>query len=381
MDEQHTFTSFMRRAVALAEQGRFRVHPNPAVGAVLVRNGEIVAEGWHKEYGSSHAEIVCLQDATAKGIDPKDCSLVVTLEPCNHYGKTPPCTKAICEAGIKHVVVGARDPNPKASGGIEFLQSMGVVVEWGVEEQLCRDVAAEFFTLQSTDRPYMMLKMASTLDGRIATRSGHSQWISCEESRRTVQDLRANVAHCGGVILIGGGTFRADNPHLTVRDIQGVVADTQAQVCIVTSRLPAIAADNYLLQHRPTQTIFFTPPAVAASRTAQSLREIGVRIWSVEPNDDAARLPALTCLLSRLRTELDTSHILCEGGGKLALNLLEQGLVDEFILHLAPLIMGDNTSYPLFDGRSPLQMSEILDMRFTRHIYCGQDIHLTLRPK
>lgn len=143
---------------------------NPTVGAVLVRDGVVVARGWHTAYGKSHAEVECLKDAEAKGVDPSACTLVVTLEPCNHQGQTPPCTEAVIAAGIRHVVIGLRDPNPKAAGGMERLTEAGVEVEAGVCEELCRDLVADFLIWQTTKRPYVMLKLAMTLDGRIATR-------------------------------------------------------------------------------------------------------------------------------------------------------------------------------------------------------------------
>ncbi len=373
------FSSHMRRAIYLAQKSRYAVFPNPMVGAVLVKDTCIVAEGWHKQYGGAHAEIECLQNAKENNVDISDCTLVVTLEPCHHHGKTPPCTEAIVQAGIKRVAIGTRDPNPIASGGIEFLQSKGIEVTLGVEEELCRDLVADFIVHREGIRPYVMLKMASTIDGRIATRSGHSQWISCEQSRQRLQQLRANIARCGGVIIVGGGTFRSDNPRLTVREAP---EDTpQPLACVVTSRLPEANLDNYLLKNRPTQTIFFTSPAGAASPRAKALEQMGVRVWSENSSSPTKPLPSLKSLLARLRSELDCNYALCEGGGKLALSFLEQGLIDEFHLHLNPSVLGDNEAAPIFDGRSPLNMDEALRLRITSYNLCDQDMHITLRPK
>lgn len=375
-----SFAPFMHHAATLAERGRWTASPNPTVGAVLVRDGQVVAEGWHTAYGEAHAEVECLRDAKAKGVDASQCILVVTLEPCNHHGQTPPCTEAIIAAGIKHVVVGLRDPNPKAAGGVEFLSARGVLVECGIEEERCRDLVADFLVLQTTERPYVMLKMASTLDGRIGTRSGHSQWVSGEDSRCTVQTLRAGVARVGGALFIGGGTFRTDNPMLTVRDADGGHSGPQPLACILTSRLPAATSSTFLIQERPQHTVFFTPPAVAASPVAQGLRERGVRVVSIETGGPS-HAPDLHALLCHLRKEMNCPYVLCEGGGKLALSLMEAGLVDEFRLHMAPCILGDNASRPLFDGRSPLRMTEVLPLRITHHEMCGLDLHLTLRPR
>ncbi len=373
------FAKYMRHAVTIAKDTRYTAYPNPVVGAVLVKDNCIVAQGWHKQYGGPHAEIECLQDAKAKNIGTSNCTLVVTLEPCHHHGKTPPCTAAIVEAGIKHVVIGIRDPNPKAAGGLEFLQSQGIEVTLGIEEELCRDLVADFLVRQDGVRPYVMLKMASTIDGRIATRSGHSQWISCDKSRKKLQTLRANIALCGGVIIIGGGTFRSDNPRLTVHDAAEDMP--QPLACVVTSRLPEANIDNYLLKHRPEQTIFFTSPAAAASPRAKALEQLGVRVWTENPSSALKPLPSLKALLERLRSELDCNYALCEGGGKLALSFLEQGLIDEFHLHLNPSVLGDNEAYPIFTGRSPLNMDEALRLRITHYDLCDQDMHITMRLK
>ncbi len=373
------FNSYMRHAVAIAKDARYTAYPNPVVGAVLIKDKCIVAEGWHKQYGEAHAEIECLQNAKANNIDLSACTLVVTLEPCHHHGKTPPCTAAIVEAGIKHVVIGMRDPNPIAAGGLEFLQSQGIEVTVGIEEELCRDLIADFIVRQEGIRPYVMLKMASTIDGRIATRSGHSQWISCAKSRTKIQELRSNIARCGGVIIIGGGTFRSDNPRLTVHEATDDMP--QPLACVVTSRLPEAHIDNYLLKHRPKQTIFFTSPAAAASPRAKALEQLGVRVWTENPSSAVKPLPSLKALLERLHSELSCNYALCEGGGKLALSFLEQKLIDEFHLHLTPSVLGDNEAYPIFNGRSPLHMDEALRLRITNYDLYDQDMHIILRPK
>jgi diaminohydroxyphosphoribosylaminopyrimidine deaminase/5-amino-6-(5-phosphoribosylamino)uracil reductase len=376
------YTPFMREALRLAEQGRYAACPNPTVGAVLVRDGHCVARGFHRAAGQAHAEVACLQDAAARGVPAPEATLVVTLEPCNHHGRTPPCVKAILEAGIGRVVIGARDPNPLASGGAAALRSAGVEVVEGVLERECRDLIADFLVWQTTERPYVILKMAATLDGRIAARNGHSQWISSENSRLRVRQWRAGIGQCGGAVLVGGGTFRADNPHLTARG--EFAAGAQPLACILTSHLPGAGENFHLLAERPEQTIFFTPPAVAASDRAEKLRARGVRVldYGHGPKDgegkDGADLPLA---LSALRRETGCPYVLCEGGGRLALSLLEAGLVDEFRLHLAPKILGDGEAVPLFTGRTPEGMGQALSLRLSGASLCGGDAHLVLRPK
>jgi len=375
------FSPFMLHALELAKKGRWKTYPNPVVGAVLVQENNIVAEGWHHGYGQNHAEVECILDARAKGVDPSLCTLVVTLEPCNHQGKTPPCTDAIINAGIKHVVIGMRDPTEKAGGGIEKLQKHNIKIDYPVEEKACFDAVADFYCWQVKKRPYLILKLASTLDGCIATRAGHSKWISCEESRNTVHELRNNVALSGGASLIGGLTFRNDNPRLTTRLKQ---ENSKSPIsCIITSRLPA-DSDNYnLLKDRPHETVFFTSPAVAASPSSARLQKSGVRIVSMQPismQTSNSNILDMNNVLEYLYTELKCPYVLCEGGAITALSLLEKGLVDEFRLHISPYIFGDDEARHLFKGHSPSYIDEAIKMRTISTKICGDDVHITLKP-
>ncbi len=370
----------MLQAVRLAENARWRTWPNPCVGALLVNNGKVVAEGWHKGAGSPHAEVEALDDAARKGVNPAECTLVVTLEPCRHHGKTPPCTQAVINAGIRHVVIGASDPNPLACGGARILREHGITVESGVALDACLDLIDDFITWQSTTLPYTLLKLAATLDGRIASRTGHSKWISSPECRRRVHELRGNMQ----AIIVGGNTFYQDNPQLTCR-LEG--AQQQPLAVVVTSRLPEAGLSLHLLKERPESTIFWTTVAAAASPKAEALRRIGVRILGlpsqIKPNTRGHGMRAELNLaegLIRLRKELDCRYVLCEGGGRLGLSLLDKGLAKELHLHLAPKILGDNEATPLFDGRAPAQIEEALQLRFSDSRPSGDDIMLTLRP-
>ena len=369
-----TFAPFMRRAIELAERGRWSVAPNPTVGSVLVQDGRIVAEGWHEKYGEAHAEVRCLDDAKRKGIDPAQCTLVVTLEPCNHTGKTPPCAQAVLQAGIRHVVVGMADPTPVAGGGAETLRAHGVRVDMGIEEEACRDLIADFLVWQTTDRPYMLLKMAATIDGRIATRTGHSRWISGTAARAEVHRLRAGIGLAGGAVFVGSKTLAADNPTLTARDVP---ATRQPLAVSIMSRLPS--SDNLeLLKNRPAETILFTTTAGAASPRARSLQQRGVRIHGLTGWRDPQGKD-LQQAMTWLRQEAGCRYVLCEGGGTLALSLLQSTLIDEFHLYLSPRVLGDNESRPLFSGRSPLRLDEALPLRFVRADMLGDDCRLVLR--
>lgn len=360
---------FMRRAIELAEKGRGAAAPNPTVGAVLVKHGQIVAEGYHTACGQPHAEIECLRNAAENGITPADCTIYVTLEPCNHYGKTPPCSKAILDAGIKRVVIGLKDPNPKAKGGADFLREHDVHVETGVLEAECRDLVADFLTWIQTPYPYSILKLASTLDGKIATRTGHSQWISGEESRKRVHELRKKV----DAVIVGGGTFYADNPQLTCR-LEGV--EQQPLAVIVTKRLPENPEEFTLLCDRPEQVIFWTNEKSALSDAARKLQSSGSTVLAVPEQNGELDLAAG---LSWLRQEKNCLYTLCEGGGKLALSLLENMLVDEFQLHMAPKIVGDHSAPDIFSGRSIATMDEALQLRIIKTELSGDDVIVTLR--
>ena len=375
----------MREAIALALKGRFGAAPNPCVGAVLMRDGLIVASGFHQRYGEAHAEINALNDAVSKGVNPEDCTLIVTLEPCNHYGKTPPCVDAILAAGIRRVVIGSLDPTANASGGSQRLRDNGVEVFSGVLQCECDDLITEFVTWQATDLPYTILKLASTLDGRIATRTGHSRWISCAETRRLVHTVRRHA----GALLVGGNTFYHDDPQLTCRpEADDPPVERQPLAVVVTSRLPSPDMQNRLLQERPTETIFWTTVAAAASPKAEALRKKGVRVLGLSPlsrTDNAspgairAELDLREGLVS-LRKDHGCLYVMCEGGGRLGLSLLEKNLAGELHLHLAPRILADNEATPLFTGLSPLQIDEGVSLRILAARICGEDLIVTFRP-
>lgn len=371
----HPFEPFMREAIALANKGRWQAAPNPTVGAVLVLNGAVVARGYHTACGNPHAEIECLRDAQEQGIDPSLCTMVVTLEPCNHYGKTPPCSQAVLEAGIKHVVIGLLDPNPKAKGGAQVLRDGGVLVETGILEQECRDLVADFLTWVTTPLPYTILKLAATLDGKIATRSGNSRWISGPESRARVHELRRNV----GAVIIGGTTFRKDNPQLTSR-LDGVTK--QPLAVIITSQLPNVPEAYKLLTERPEQTIFWTSEESAASDAARGLRNHGCTVMPLpETSQGALGGRDLAYGLRWLRSMHNCHYTLCEGGGKLALAMLELEVAQEFQLHMAPKIMADAKAPGLFDGRCPMTMDDVMGLRMTATEKSGDDIIITLRRR
>jgi len=372
----HDERAFMDQAIRLAEQGRGRTAPNPCVGAVLVRDGEVVAEGWHTACGQPHAEVEALRDAQGKGVDPRGCTLYVTLEPCNHHGKTPPCTQAILKAGVPEVVVGCADPNPTvAGGGADFLRGRGVSVRMGVREQECRDVIADFLIWQTTARPYSILKLATTLDGKIATRDGQAAWISGEASRREVHRLRT---WCQAVI-VGGGTFRADNPTLTCR-LPGY--DGPQPLAVIVSRsLPDPAQGSNLLSTRPDQTIFWTTEAQSRSIRATRLTDLGVTVWGLPFLKTPAETLDLDAGLQLLRKDRGCHYTLTEGGGHLAGSMKRQGLVDELRIFQAMKVLGDEEARSAFAGRKALSMQDCWEFRLVEQGFFETDLYLRLRAK
>jgi diaminohydroxyphosphoribosylaminopyrimidine deaminase / 5-amino-6-(5-phosphoribosylamino)uracil reductase len=366
---------FMARALELAERGRGAVTPNPRVGAVLVVNDTIVAEGWHKVFGGPHAEVECLRQAEERGIDPAGGTMYVTLEPCNHFGKTPPCSRMLLESGLARVVVGCLDPNPVAGGGAALLRQGGIEVTVGVLERECRDAIADFVVYKTQGRPFVTVKLAMTLDGRIATRTGDASWVSGEASRRRVHEMRASVQ----AVFVGGGTFAADDPRLTHRLDGGPLAhNPQPLAVVVTRHLPPAEAPAALLRERPGALILLTDADGEASETAMDLRELGVRVWGVPEGDDGSL--DLEAGLSRLRREANVYTVLCEGGGGLAGKLLTQGLMDELVVFYAPKVLADDKAVPGFSGRVVPRMADAAGLRLLATERVGEDLMVVLRP-
>lgn len=368
----------MREAILEARKGRFDTYPNPAVGAVLLHDGIIVARGHHARAGGPHAEIACLEDARRKGVSARGLTMVVTLEPCNHQGKTGPCSEALIEAGIARVVVGTKDPTSRASGGAQRLREAGVEVIEDVLEPECRLMVSDFLTWQTQNRPFVMLKLASTLDGRIATRSGKSRWITGEAARNDVHRLRAGVGRAGGAVIVGGSTFRNDNPRLDAREPHG--GGPQPKAVVFTTSLPDASADCHLLRDRANDAIFFVNAKEAESEKAKALRDIGVAVVASAHGPNADVLDHLKSLVASMH-ELGMPYLLCEGGGRLGMRLIEAGLVDLFFMQTATKIVGDAEARSLFDGRSPDSMEEALHLKNVGTRLVGDDLSMAYVPE
>lgn len=327
----------LQRALRLAEGGWGRVHPNPLVGAVVVRGGMVVGEGFHAEYGGPHAEVVALEGA---GPAARGATLYVTLEPCAHHGKTPPCTEAILEAGLARVVFGANDPTA-AAGGADRLRRAGVAVEGPAAEAAVRRQNAAFFHAAAGGLPWLALKYALSLDARLAARAGEATPISGASAREEVHRLRAGF----DAILVGSGTVRVDDPLLTVR---GPVAPRRPPIRVVVDRRASLPPGARLLAsaEQAPVWVFVSKEAYAARHGA--LESAGARVLAAP---EAAGGLDLESVLTTLRRE-GVASVLCEGGGRLGAALLAADRVERLYLFLAPLLLGEQ-GVPAFPGRFP----------------------------
>lgn len=382
---------FLERALELARRGLFTAHPNPRVGCVLVRDGAVVGEGWHRAAGEAHAEVLALE---AAGPRARGATAYVSLEPCCHQGRTPPCTVALVEAGVARVVAAIHDPDPRVAGsGLERLRAAGI--EAGVTDsapvaRAAAELNAGFFLRVGAGRPFVRLKLASSLDGRTALPDGASRWITGEEARRDVQRWRARA----GALLTGVGTVLADDPRLTIRPSELALTDTGAGVeappdprrllrVVLDSRLRTSPASALLAD--PAPVLFATRRPAAESARAQALRAAGAEVDVCEEGrgggsslgrgdrnrsggiDPGAVLRALA------KREINEVHVEC--GPILAGALVGGGFVDELLLYLAPTLLGSG-SKPLLGLSAPPDMASRIELRILETQPVGGDIRV-----
>ncbi len=339
---------YMQRALHLAKKGLGEVSPNPAVGCVIVKNGQIIGEGYHRRFGGAHAEINAIRNAS----EPVEGSDVyVTLEPCSHYGKTPPCTDRLIRERVKQVYVAMKDPNPHVNGtGIEKLRKAGIGVSVGHMEKEAKELNRFFIHFITTGRPYIILKAAMTLDGFIADHNGDSKWISSVDSRTDVHSLRSRV----DAVLVGAGTVRVDNPALTVRLVKG-----KNPKRIVLSSSGQISPESAVFG---TNTVLVTAPGALSPEKTRKFTEKGVRLIT-------GTTPHLLAPLLKSFATMGLTSILVEGGSGVFGSFVEQGLVDEWVVFVAPIILGGGKR--LFH-LLPRQITEAIRLP-------GQDVRICLR--
>jgi diaminohydroxyphosphoribosylaminopyrimidine deaminase / 5-amino-6-(5-phosphoribosylamino)uracil reductase len=351
----------MQLALALAAGGKGFTSPNPCVGAVVVKDGKVVGKGWHKAFGSAHAEVEAIDDAgeRARGAD-----LFVTLEPCNHFGKTPPCTHKILAAGIRRVVAASLDPNQLASGGLEFLSLHGVETVSGLLEDEAKVLMEDFLWYVGHGRtPFVILKCAATLDGRIATSTGESQWITSAESRAYGHEIRHQV----DAILVGSGTLHADNPSLTCR-IPGKKTRDPARV-ILDTRLTICETAAVLNPDSTAPTIIVTGPHVPVEKKQRLLKK-NVRFLETDVRNNQLDFQQLMVKLGKM----SITSLLIEGGGTVSANALAEGVVNKILYFLAPKLLGGSDGKAVFDGKGVEKLSDAVMLRNMTVERLGPDI-------
>ncbi|QSI78300.1 bifunctional diaminohydroxyphosphoribosylaminopyrimidine deaminase/5-amino-6-(5-phosphoribosylamino)uracil reductase RibD [Niveibacterium microcysteis] len=356
---------YMARALQLAERGRYITSPNPRVGCVIVRDGRIVGEGWTQPAGQNHAEIQALNDAAARGEDVRGATAYVTLEPCSHFGRTPPCADALVRAGLGRVVSAMEDPNPLVSGnGLRRLNEAGIATASGLLAGDARELNAGFVSRMTRGRPWVRVKIAASADGRTALANGQSQWITGEAARRDVHHWRASAC----AVLTGIGTVLADNPQLNVRHV-------------ATTRQPKRVVVDARLDTPPTAALFngsdvWVATANPQGPKADALRAAGATLLTC-PIDAAGRvdLPALFAELA----QRGVNELMVEAGARLSGAVIAAGLADEILLYLAPCLMGHDAR-ALADLPSISAMGDVARMRWADARKLGDDLRLTLRP-
>jgi diaminohydroxyphosphoribosylaminopyrimidine deaminase/5-amino-6-(5-phosphoribosylamino)uracil reductase len=347
IDEQ-----FMREALVLAEQARGRTSPNPMVGGVVVKDGQVVGRGYHARAGSQHGEVAAIEDAGGRA---QGATLYVTLEPCCHYGRTPPCTKTVIAVGIRRVVAAMRDPDPRVNGkGLEELHQAGIEVKLGVLEAEAAVLNEIYLNYIATKRPFVLLKVAASLDGKIATVTGESRWITNERSRVLVHQLRDQV----DAVMVGINTVLRDDPLLTTRLPGGGGRDPIRVVVDSWLRIPCEAK---VLTASPTACTIIATTASAPDEKRRQLEALGAKVLVI---DGGPRVP-LAPLMDQLGA-MQVTSILLEGGGELHGAALRAGIVDKVLYFIAPKLLGGRTAPPAIGGEGFARLVEAVTLERTQ---------------
>lgn len=356
----------MQLALSLAAEGIGKVNPNPLVGAVIVSNGKVIGKGYHRLYGGPHAEIDALNSTTE---NVKGATMYVTLEPCSHYGKTPPCADAIIASGISRVAIAMADPNPLVAGqGIEALKKNGIDVSIGICRPEAEEMNRVFIKYILTGKPYIVLKAAMSLDGKIATRDRHSKWISSEESRKRVQLLRNELKG----IMIGVDSIISDNPRLTSRPENGTARNPVRIIVDSRGRIPVSAE---VLKNPADNPVILATTNQCNEQTKKQLQQAGHKVLVVPATDNHVNLQALSIELGKLGID----GILLEGGGTLNEAALRAGIVDEVQFFIAPLLIGGKNAITPVEGNGFSAIEEAIRLTDFKTIQVGPDFLVTGR--
>ena len=352
---------FMRIALELAARGTGWTSPNPMVGAVVVKDNDIVGRGWHQKAGGPHAEVHALDDAGKRAMG---ATIYVSLEPCHHQGRTPPCTEKILSAGIGRVVMAMRDPNPDVrGGGAEYLSKKGVSVTSGVCEAEARRLNESFIKYVTTKQPFVTLKCAATLDGRIATRTGDAKWVTGEMSRKFVHELR----HANDAILVGVNTVKVDDPLLTAR--RGAEKSKDPIRIVLDTHLSIPETSKLLRNPSGSDTLIITGNSESSARR-DALLKTGVKIIDAPVKDGRIDLSALMPRLGAM----GITSLLVEGGATVAAAALQAKVVDKIYFFYAPKILGGDDGVPMCSGPGPALMSDSIPVKNIRIHRFGDDV-------
>jgi diaminohydroxyphosphoribosylaminopyrimidine deaminase/5-amino-6-(5-phosphoribosylamino)uracil reductase len=344
---------WMRRALDLAARARGRTSPNPMVGAVLVKDGQLIGEGFHAYAGSDHAEVAALRDA---GPAARGATLYVSLEPCCHYGRTPPCVEQILQAGIRRVVAACEDPNPAVSGkGIAALRAAGLSVDVGVLAEEAERLNEAFFTHVRTGRPFVTLKVAASLDGKIATRTGESRWITGESARRRVHQLRNEM----DAVLVGIGTVLRDDPLLTTR--LGI-ADQRDPIRMIVDNLARLPLRAKVVNRASTAPTILAVSQMAPRTKLEALEREGVQVIVVESSPRRVSLERLMEALGKR----GILSVMIEGGAEINASALREGIVDKVLVFLAPTLIGGKSTPTAVGGDGIESLSQAVRLRDVR---------------
>ena len=358
----------MDRALEIARRGEGHVEPNPMVGCVLVRDGQVIGEGWHRRFGGPHAEIEALNAVAASGASARGATVYVTLEPCCHHGKTPPCTQALIAAGVERVVAGTSDPNPAVNGqGFAQLQAAGIQVQSDVGRDEAVDLVAPFTKLVTRGRPWVIAKWAMSNDGKLAAPPGESRWISGPQSRAVVHALRGRV----DAILVGRRTAELDDPLLTARP-----PGPRTPVRIVLDSQAGLSIDSQLVRTAAQGPVLVAASTEAPAENCEQLREGGIEVWQSGAADRKARMTDLLDDLGRRQF----TNLLVEGGGEVLRSLFDLNEIDEIHVFVAPrTIGGDGPS--LFAGLSIQEIAAACSVLNPRIEQIGDDAYLSGRVR
>ncbi|MBT6410097.1 MAG: bifunctional diaminohydroxyphosphoribosylaminopyrimidine deaminase/5-amino-6-(5-phosphoribosylamino)uracil reductase RibD [Nitrospina sp.] len=355
----------MRRALELAARGR--TSPNPMVGAVVVKQGKVVGEGYHSRAGYPHAEVEALRQAGNKA---RSADLYVNLEPCCHFGRTPPCTDAIIQAGIKRVFVGMKDPNKQVSGkGLRALKAQGIVIVSGILKKECMKLNESFVKVMQTGMPFVIMKTAMSLDGKIATRSGDARWISGELARKHVHKIRNHV----DAILVGTETVLKDNPRLTCRLATGSVEHPIRIILDRRNRIPLTA--NVFKNSRSQPVIYVTGPDISSARQkALVARKVEILNGKFGKNGFHIK-PLLKELANR-----DMNSILVEGGAELNASVLKAGVVDRVVAFISPMLIGGGKAPGFLGGQGVMKVNNAIKLKDLEVTKIGEDLMVEAIP-